>query len=458
MVVTIVILLILAGITITYVLGDNSIFKLAQEAKNKTEEAIRNEQQSLGELANMLKNEYDGGSENNEGNGSGDGNEDIVKPPEPPTEEIEETVAFSRANGVIDIVWLNMNNTVRTERQGPISPKDYLGGLTAIKYDGTSWIKADATNAGNSWYNYIAQTGNTDGKTSNWANARSSDSNAYFVWIPRYAYKITYFDTATNANAYRADKNSKTGIIGYSNINGIIDVSTGTEKLVKGSEPSNVTGTVKTAEYTDYIPHPAFQFDEAKAGIWIGKFESSGSKTVVRIIPNISSLRNITVNDIFTACQGVKTTYSLTGDSHMMKNTEWGAVAYLSESKYGRNGTEITINNSSSYLTGGGDYKSNVLQSTTGNIYGIYDINGGAHEYVAGVLESKLSNSSYYDFTKTDSKYYNSYSSYSESKKIKGDAVFETSTSGSGSTSWNSDSSYFPNASGPVFVRGRCLL
>lgn len=50
LVVTIVVLLILAGITLTYVLGDNSIFKLAQDAKNKTEEAMRNEQGDMNRL------------------------------------------------------------------------------------------------------------------------------------------------------------------------------------------------------------------------------------------------------------------------------------------------------------------------------------------------------------------------------------------------------------------------
>ena len=54
LVVTIVVLLILAGITITYVLGDNSIFKLAQDAKNKTEEAIRNEQDDFNNLKDYI--------------------------------------------------------------------------------------------------------------------------------------------------------------------------------------------------------------------------------------------------------------------------------------------------------------------------------------------------------------------------------------------------------------------
>ena len=58
LIITIVVLLILAGITIMYTMGDNSIFKKAQEAKNKTEEAIKNEQTYLENLANKLEEEY----------------------------------------------------------------------------------------------------------------------------------------------------------------------------------------------------------------------------------------------------------------------------------------------------------------------------------------------------------------------------------------------------------------
>ena len=375
--------------------------------------------------------------------------------------QIAETEVNSnlRANGVIDIVWLDMNNNVIDK---PISPANYLGGLTAIKYNETTkaeeTVTAPATDT--NWYNYVAQTGTNDGKTSKWANARSTDSNAYFVWIPRYAYKITYFDTEPHANAYRANNTSTEGIIGYSNIEGIIAVKDGTEKLVTGSEPTNVTGRVQTSQYADYIPHPAFQFGDGttglKAGIWVGKFESSGSSSEVKIIPNTNSLTSIKVGDIFTACQGVKSTYDLAGDSHMMKNTEWGAVSYLSESKYGRNGTEIGMNKTNQ-ITGQGDYVAYANQSTTGNVYGIYDMNGTSWEYVAGVLDSRLSNGSYYNFTEINSKYYNAYASYNESKKVKGDGICETSTTGSGHTSWHRDKSIFLDSSWSVFLRSRPL-
>ena len=72
LVVTIVVLLILAGITIMYTMGENSIFKKAQEAKNKTEEAIRNEQEYMNSIDNMVN-----GYLNGTGNGGTTGPIDV---------------------------------------------------------------------------------------------------------------------------------------------------------------------------------------------------------------------------------------------------------------------------------------------------------------------------------------------------------------------------------------------
>ena len=47
-----------------------------------------------------------------------------------------------------------------------------------------------------------------------------------------------------------------------------------------------------------------------------------------------------------------------------MKNSEWGAVAYLAHSQYGRNGHEITINNSSNFITGNA---ANEISADVGN-------------------------------------------------------------------------------------------
>jgi len=387
------------------------------------------------------------------------------------------TTQFNKAYGVIEIVWLDTDNNVISDA---LSPASYLGGLTPVKWTGTagSYIETTTTTSDTDWYSYTAQTGaTTSGGTSKWANAVTSDGNAYFVWIPRYAYKITYFDNETNKEAYRADNTSTTGIVGYSTIYGMLDITGEKQKLVEGTKPTNVTGTVKTSAYSDYIPHPAFEFDGAKPGIWVGKYQSSGSTTTVTIKPDEIVLTTVGVkSNIFTANQGVKTTYGLTSDSHMMKNTEWGAVAYLTESKYGRNGTKVSTNNNSGFYTGRSAGSSNtssfsyvyntengILASTTGNIFGIYDMSGPIYQYVAGYIDNEYAGTT---LINADTKYKDVYSigssdtsanNYSANKGIKGDAVYETSTDGTTCTSWHKNHSYFPNISGTVFLRGRLL-
>ena len=144
------------------------------------------------------------------------------------------------------------------------------------------------------------------------------------------------------------------------------------------------------------------------------------------IKPNVYSWREIQVANAYWTSYNYKRNL----DSHMMKNTEWGAVAYLSHSKYGSGvyaGTSesakasVRINNNASYMTGyaskkeptcgytstneecnryenintlgaDGTYTVNYfnsvsnLASTTGNYSGIYDMSGGAWEYVMGVM------------------------------------------------------------------------
>ena len=150
----------------------------------------------------------------------------------------------------------------------------------------------------------------------------------------------------------------------------------------------------------------------------------------------------------------------------MMKNMEWGAVAYLKQSKYGLGTTDIAVNTNSNFYTGGGTsdaYKTNVAQSTTGNIYGVYDMSGGAWEYVMGNM--KNSSNAFYSSnagftTAPDAKYYDSYKYDSSSNTTHargklGDATKETlATFGNTSGGWYSDYAYFPNSSEPWFVRG----
>ena len=192
------------------------------------------------------------------------------------------------------------------------------------------------------------------------------------------------------------------------------------------------------------LTHPAFTSFNTN-GIWVGKFETgyggaentkaaevnpidesaaieAANKVIIK--PNVYSWRNIQIAKAYT----IGRNYEPMLNSHMMKNTEWGAVAYLQHSQYGSH-EKVRINNNSNYLTGyaaihepttsytgtsisctdtpnacneyggvtnpgdDGTYninyfnKASVVASTTGNYSGIYDMNGGANELMMAGLD-----------------------------------------------------------------------
>ena len=270
-------------------------------------------------------------------------------------------------------------------------------GMIPVYWNGTGWAKADKDNVDPTyqWYDYNAKK---------WANAvmvtsgtrtaymsnetkplgtviPESDILAYYVWIPRYKYQLF-----------------NVGATKMSPIQIQVQFEYGT--------PTKSNGTANG----QWLTHPAFTFgtDELK-GIWVGKFSTTGDATTPTIKPNRGMLTNQKVSTQFTTSQKFGTTTYLTSngvsevDAHMMKNTEWGAVAYLKQSKYGLGTTDIGLNNynSSPYLTGcgaasGSEYSTTcnaynttdgMSASTTGNVYGIYDMSTYTGTYVMGVMQ-----------------------------------------------------------------------
>ena len=371
--------------------------------------------------------------------------------------------------------------------------------MIAIMYNGSTWVKADESNqnATYNWYDYDAYQ---------WANAVSvtassratyqsaavgttvneADILAYYVYIPRYRYQLF---------------NANNGVVEPLSIN--IEFEHKSEQKSTGSNNG------------EWLTHPAFTFGNTElAGIWVGKFETSADPAsscytspsqancqttaiTPRIKANATSWIVTNVSTMFQVTRDMQKNGNIYGlstdkvDSHMMKNVEWGAVAYLYHSKYGKFGNpaysgvnkEIWINPYSSNplhrtgCAGSGPSVSsgttcnqyntaNGLQaSTTGTIYGIYDMSGGAYEYVMGNMNNAsgqfYSGSSGFG-TAPDSKYYDSYvhddsSQTSHSRGKLGDATRETMRSGfgiSGSGAWYADYSYLPYSTNPWVFRG----
>ena len=318
----------------------------------------------------------------------------------------------------------------------------------------------------------------------------SSSILQYYVWVPRYKYKL--FNVNSDGSTTAAEQ--------------MIEVAFESKTTSKSSGTTNNT----------WLTHPAFTFGTTElSGIWVGKFEPSGSDpsctsescnaNAIKIVPNVSSLGSMTVSKQYYAARGIanytSNAFGLKSsevDSHMMKNMEWGAVAYLSASKYGLYNTsgicyreeniynsintkcQVWTNPNRSHTTGCAgslmdaksettcnqwNTSSGVNASTTGNMYGIYDMSGGSWEYVMGNVNTGSSTASfktgYSGFSSSPASKYidiyanstDSWSAYENGKL--GDATKETlqsmSTAGVG---WYGDSVNFPNSSSVWFVRG----
>jgi len=513
LVITIIILLILATISIQ-ALTNTGLFQKANEAKEKTKNATENQATILNEYEDELNKYISGNVKTLQADGSWNSGKKVNSP--------------QLMEGMTGIYWDESGNEVE---------------VTVDNQD--------------NWYDYSKQE---------WANAVTKDSNGnitgYWVWIPRYAYKI--------------ETNRYTNTVGKISVKFLQGT---TNKDESNAEISTAYPETTGATMSAYVVHPSFingtlnhymngEWDKEISGYWVAKYPagfqantitnnngtlsttiSNSSDTVVYSNKNYTSYNanmttnalsqnltssgyssqklsypvfkpltyaynNISTGDAYTISKEIASASSFYGlnstktDSHQMKNSEWGAVAYLTQSSYGRNGTEISLNNyyttesspwrtaitgmcidgtsGSKSTTLGNAYNTTVgvKGSSTANVTGIYDLNGCVWERTAAYISNgNASLSSYgksyanttanangyqtlstkwatvYPYNSSSDSYTNNYSVYSGKKSTTygfGDAVLETSTTDSGSPSWNGDCSDFPGPSSPFFGRGGC--
>ena len=365
---------------------------------------------------------------------------------------------------------LDIDNNLDTSKA---NMPELASNMIPVYYDETEevWKKADKYNSKEEyrWYSYES-SGEYKGM---WANAVTvtetnrttylnatagtaipmDDINTMWVWIPR-------FNAVTPSNYNGGAKESP----------GAIDVTF-----------VNVNETAIDA----------FTFGNKElSGFWYAKFETSHSTLAssttsnnlgctnetcsnangIIIKPNVTSLKYNNISNFFYASRSMEQTGNSFGfvssevDTHMSKNNEWGAVAYLTQSIYGRCTsstlcTEIGINNKQGHITGyGAPAGSNSSQtngayntelgknaSTTRTIYGIYDMSGGSQKYVMGVYNNTISNSGFSSLP--DEKYYNNYTVIGYS----GHALTETQE-------WYWDAAIYVESGYPWYSRGGMFL
>lgn len=307
----------------------------------------------------------------------------------------------------IDIKYNDNENKIDVYNSDVPNEPNLIKGMIPITYNEFKkvWEKADYSN----WYDYENKKWAnavmvTDTSRDNYMNAdagalvKEEDILTYLVWIPRYRYKL--FNTS------------------FKEINPLE-----IEILFESKNYPKSSGT-KDGEW---LTHPAFTFgDEELTGIWVGKFETTGTSDMPTIKPNLVSLTNQDVASQFETSR--KINYVLDSeiakiDAHVAKNMEWGAINYLSHSKYGtcvdgvcknvrNNNVNTSSNSNGPSITGCASSNANgamvvsntcntdssrpyndneygVLASSTSSIYGVYDMAGGSWEIVMAVMKSE---------------------------------------------------------------------
>ena len=329
LVITIIVLLILAGVALATLTGQGNIIGNAENAVGKYNNSVAGEQQFLNEIEKYFQNYLEG---------EADDEEDDKLQLE--VADVEEPVLME---GMTAVYWSTDGGvTASTTEEGAIEI------YARVDENG----KASSTGTDNpnfkweNWYAYTAGDNSTDTKTSRWANA-VTDDGSYWVWIPRYKYKITNQPTSAGIeNAGKIDvefipTTEKQGAAGY---------TTG----------ANADGEILTTDSEGYIIHPAFEngsstgknngfengeWDSELPGFWIAKYEMSmedgegnalntdeveGNVAIsadVKMVskPNVSSWRSIQIGQIYQNC--IK--YDTGKNSHMIKNSEWRSSGIL---------------------------------------------------------------------------------------------------------------------------------
>lgn len=285
---------------------------------------------------------------------------------------------------------------------------------------------------------------------------KNEDIAMTYVWIPRFKYKLWNVTGENNIDAYDAynkgidivfeKSTTSSGVIYCKNNNCYSD-----ELLI-----TKVTKNDNLKYYT----HPAFTtIDGPVTGLWVSKYEiSTNSNTcnkdtttgcLTTDLPIESKKGNYiwTNNYLSNYYQAIKKLG--TNNYHLIKNTEWGAITYLSHSKYGvcKNNKCSEINPNNTYISG-----NNPQDTTTANPTGVYDMAGGAAEFT---MANKADQNNALNLNNTHFKSIpisnNDYDLYYDNTFILGDATKELSLD---KNIWSNGKNTFIDNTNNWFIRG----
>ena len=177
LVVTIVVLLILAGVSINLVLGDNGIITKAKEAQRKSAEATQNDLIGMNELAQQLEEKINGSTGSGSGNGGAGGKTEPETVPYLPSDDFHYDTSTSVDTGLIiadsngnEYVWVVVPRTTAVYKTTGLGK--------------TTFTDADYRSIETDLKNYTSTYGTTDDFSDTWYADTNNEG-----WLTEAEYK-----------------------------------------------------------------------------------------------------------------------------------------------------------------------------------------------------------------------------------------------------------------------------
>ena len=365
LVVTIVVLLILAGVSINALFGNNGIIEKAKEAQNKMDKATENDQKEINELTNWLDNQVNGTT------GGGTTGED---------DNPSTTPKISRLIGTV----VDKNTKAEDAYGNKITiPKGFK-------------VVAHGTAAGSATYTYSGD--NIPAVQDGIVIENGTDGNQ-FVWVPVGTINNKSGDsrgTTSTITLGRYEFDSKTGALKSNTPVQVASVENCTQEVTINTYYKELsTSRISSSSSENTTARDLKTFIEtslANGGYYIARFEASGTASKITSKYNQTLLTNITQPNAAKAAREmygeVKENNELVYASDLVNSYAWDTAIIFIQ-------TYSTETDASSYASenkGPTDGQKNTGLSND-KYCNIWDMSGNAYEWTTEY--STLSRTSY---------------------------------------------------------------
>ena len=372
LVVTIVVLLILAGVSINLVLGDNGIIAKAKEAQRKSAEASQNDLIGMNELAQQLGEKINGSTGSGSGNGGTGGKTEPETVPYLPSDDFHYDTSTSVDTGLIiadsngnEYVWVVVPRTTAVYKTTGLGK--------------TTFTDADYRSIETDLKNYTSTYGTTDDFSDTWYADTNNEgwlTEAEYKTLKNDMLKSVYENGGFYVGRYEAGIVENRTLYGPTNSDGKYTIEGMPTPVTKAdaypytwvtrTQAQNLASNVNSGTKTSSLMF-GVQWD-----LVLAFMHNKGNIADSTLTTNSTTIGNY-INSTFDLNRGKYAQYGQLGNEWKNFDSALGSIVVSNETTGKMKKTEQSSDSNSILITTGGTEQSKVMN--------IYDIAGNVWEW-----------------------------------------------------------------------------